>query len=84
MPLWPAGLLYLQMLAEPRSRVDACAPRTAAEAAELDVEGQAALLGFPRAEWRKNTQWWVGAGVGAGAGVEIGWVRGQGGQSGCG
>lgn len=56
MPLWPAGLLYLQALAEPASRVPACAPRNETEAQGTDL-GMADLLRLPREGWRKNSQW---------------------------
>ena len=56
MPLWPAGLLYLQLMAEPLSRVQACPPVTEGEKKDVDY-GQADLLGFPRHQWRKSSQW---------------------------
>jgi hypothetical protein len=55
-PLWPAGLLYQQMMAEPLSRVAACAPANEEEKGRINTE-QADLLGFPHDQWRKNSQW---------------------------
>ncbi len=56
MPLWPPGLLHLQMMAEPRSSVRACAHATQQDV--LDSQPQTArLLGIPPAAWRKSSQW---------------------------
>lgn len=55
-PLWPPGLLHLQMMAEPRSSVRACAHATQQDV--LDSQPQTArLLGIPPAAWRKSSQW---------------------------
>lgn len=55
-PLWPPGLLYLQMMAEPRSSVRACSPATEQEV--LDSQPKTArLLGIPLPAWRKSSQW---------------------------
>ena len=55
-PLWPSGLLYQQIMAEPLSRVGACAPANQEEMNRTHPE-QADLLGFPHEQWRKNSQW---------------------------
>jgi hypothetical protein len=52
--------MYLQMMAEPLSRVGACAPGTQEEKQRLSLSytmGQAQLLGLQPEQWRKNSQW---------------------------
>ena len=44
------------MMAEPLSRVAACAPANEEEKGRINTE-QADLLGFPHDQWRKNSQW---------------------------
>ncbi|KAL4420725.1 hypothetical protein ABPG75_010381 [Micractinium tetrahymenae] len=55
-PLWPAGLLYLQMMGEPKSSLNACAPSTQQEVADSQPH-TARLLGIPATAWRKSSQW---------------------------
>jgi hypothetical protein len=54
-PLWPAGLFYLQAMAEPASRVYTCGPG----GASWTSPSMADLLHLPRSQWYKSSQWFA-------------------------
>lgn len=62
LPLYPAPLTFLELLAEGRSRVDACTHGAADGAARMEWRWHPQMLavgGVTRGAWRKSGQWFM-------------------------
>ena len=56
-PLYPAAATYAQLMAEPKSRVNACAPRDGADVGIHRFSPRMERGAFTKAAWRKSSQW---------------------------